>query len=144
MTAKNFHEVIRLICKDDPRYEVGAYFFIRQALDHTITAIRRKEEHGRQRHVTGAELCEGIREYALEQYGPMTHTLFQNWGIQSTEDFGQIVFNLVEFGVFGKTETDSLKDFEGVYDFDSAFSRPFQPSSLHEQESPQRVGRHPD
>ncbi|MFO7726149.1 MAG: hypothetical protein R6V45_11430 [Oceanipulchritudo sp.] len=144
MTAKNFHEVIRLIRKDDPRYEIGAYFFIRQALDHTLSTIRRKEEGGRQRHVTGGELCEGIREYALDQYGPMTRTLLENWGIHSTADFGQIVFNLVEYGVFGKTETDSLEDFDEVYDFESAFSRPFQPSPVYQQEASQHVGRHPD
>lgn len=128
MAARNFHEVIQLIRKEDPRYEPGAYLFMRQALDHTIGRIRKQENRRQQRHVTGQELCEGIREFALDQYGPMACTLLRHWGIHRTEDFGQIVFNLVEYGVFGKTETDSVQDFANVYDFEEAFAKPFQPS----------------
>ena len=129
MSSKNFHDVIRLIRKDDARYETGAYLFMRHALDHTLTRIKEEEKTNRNRHVTGQELCEGIRDYALEQYGPMTRTLLAEWGINSTEDFGQIVFNLVETGVFGKTETDCVEDFNQVYDFDEAFAAPFRPRS---------------
>lgn len=128
MAAKNFHEVIKLIRKEDARYDPGAYTFMRHALDFTLGRIRKDENRSGHRHVTGQELCEGIRDYAIEQYGPMAHTLLENWGIERTEDFGQMVFNLVEFGIFGKTETDSLEDFVDVYDFDSAFSEPFRPS----------------
>jgi uncharacterized repeat protein (TIGR04138 family) len=128
MSANNFQEVVRLICKDDPSYEPGAYIFMRQALDHTLTRIKEEEKTDRHRHVTGQELCEGIRAYALEQYGPMASKLLQSWGICRTEDFGQIVFNLVEFGIFGKTETDDIRDFDQVYDFEQAFEEPFRPT----------------
>ena len=128
MSGKNFHEVVELIRKDDPRYDAGAYVFMRQALDHTLSGIREREKITGHRHVSGQELCEGIRDYALEQYGPMARTLLQSWGINRTEDFGQIVFNLVEFGIFGKTETDSIEDFNKVYDFEKAFAAPFRPS----------------
>lgn len=128
MSPKNFNEVIQLIQKDDTRYETGAYLFMRQALDFTLTRIREQEEETQHRHVTGQELCEGIRDHAIEQYGPMAMTLLEHWGITGTEDFGQIVFNLVEFGVFGKTETDSVEDFNAVYDFRKVFVEPFQPS----------------
>lgn len=128
MAAKNFHEVIQLIQKDDTRYATGAYLFLRQALDFTLARIREQEKGNRHRHVTGQELCRGIRDYALDQFGPMTLTLLEHWGIRRTEDFGQIVFNLVEFGIFGKTETDSIEDFNEVYDFETAFVKPFQPS----------------
>lgn len=147
MTARNFHEVIQLIRKEDSRYEPGAYFFMRQALDHTISKIRKQEKRRQQRHVTGQELCEGIREYALDQYGPMTHTLLRHWGIHRTEDFGQIVFNLVEYGVFGKTDTDSVEDFADVYDFEEAFSKPYQPSPRfleHAHQGPRNPSRTPD
>jgi uncharacterized repeat protein (TIGR04138 family) len=127
MAARNFHEVIQLIAREDSRYEEGAYTFMRQALDHTLSKIRKNEKRSRERHVTGQELCEGIRDFAVSQYGPMARTLLEHWGIRRTEDFGQIVFNLVEYGVFGKTETDSLEDFENVYDFEDAFSKPFRP-----------------
>jgi uncharacterized repeat protein (TIGR04138 family) len=128
MSAKNFHEVVQLIRKDDARYEEGAYIFMRQALDHTLTGIKEHEKTGKHRHVTGQELCQGIRDYALEQYGPMALKLLQSWGVLKTEDFGQIVFNLVECGVFGKTDTDSIEDFNNVYDFQEAFEEPFLPT----------------
>ena len=116
MSGKNFHEVIQLIRKEDARYDTGAYVFMRQALDHTLKGILEKE------------LCEGIREFALDQYGPMARTLLNEWGIHQTEDFGQIVFNLVEYGIFGKTENDSIEDFNKVYDFEQAFDEPFRPT----------------
>ena len=128
MSGKNFHEVVQLIRKDDPRYDTGAYVFMRQALDHTLTGIKKEEKTGAHRHVTGQELCEGIRDYALDQFGPMALKLLQSWGIESTEDFGQIVFNLVEFGIFGKTESDCIEDFNRVYDFEEVFDAPFRPS----------------
>ncbi|MEX0331674.1 MAG: Minf_1886 family protein [Puniceicoccaceae bacterium] len=128
MSGKNFHEVVQLIRKDDPRYDAGAYVFMRQALDHTLTGIKEREKSGNHRHVSGQELCEGIRDFALEQYGPMARMLLESWGINQTEDFGQIVFNLVEFGIFGKTDTDSIEDFNQVYNFEDVFETPFRPS----------------
>jgi uncharacterized repeat protein (TIGR04138 family) len=133
MSGKNFHEVIQLIHKEDGRYETGAYVFMRQALDHTLKGILEREKTEKHRHITGQELCEGVREFALDQYGPMTHTLLKEWGIHQTEDFGQIVFNLVEYGIFGKTEQDSVEDFDKVYDFDEAFVQPFRPSKRYRQ-----------
>ena len=128
MSGKNFQEIIQLIRKDDPRYETGAYTFMRQALDFTLSQIQKDEKTNKHRHVSGQELCQGIRDFALDQFGPMTRTLLETWGIKSTEDFGQIVFNLVEFGIFGKTENDCLEDFEKVFDFEKAFDEPFRPT----------------
>jgi len=141
MPGKNFHEVIQLIRKDDPRYESGAYVFMRQALDFTLRRIQEGEKSSKHRHVTGAELCEGIRDYALEQYGPMTRTLLEAWGIRGTEDFGHIVFNLVEFGIFGKTETDCLEDFNEVYTFKEAFEEPFRPARHNTPSSPPSLSK---
>ena len=127
MPGKNFHEVIQLIRQEDSRFETGAYVFMRQALDFTLGRIKEEEKSKKHRHVTGQELCAGIRDFALEQYGPMARTLLEAWGIHKTEDFGQIVFNLVEFGIFGKTENDCLEDFSSVYQFESVFEEPFRP-----------------
>ncbi|NBD37409.1 MAG: hypothetical protein GVY10_02440 [Verrucomicrobia bacterium] len=126
MSANKFLEVVELIRKEDDRYASGAYVFVRQGLDSTLKGMR-KREGGVMRHITGSELCEGIREYALEQFGPMARTLLEEWGVHRTEDFGEIVFNLVEYGIFGKTEEDSRADFRHVYSFEEAFSKPFQP-----------------
>ena len=73
------------------------------------------------------ELLDGVRQYALKEFGPMVMTVFDSWGIRSCEDIGHMVFNLIGAGVFGKTEDDSIKDFRNVYDFAEAFLRPFAP-----------------
>ncbi len=128
MQEHEFSEVIELIRKEDPRFEKGAYSFVRQALDFTIR--RRDEQKSKpiSRHVSGQELLEGMREFALDQYGPMAHTLFSEWGIKECRHFGEIVFQLVDYGVLGKTDEDSLEDFCHGYDFDAAFLEPFLPT----------------
>jgi uncharacterized repeat protein (TIGR04138 family) len=73
-------------------------------------------------------LLAGIREYALNCFGPMVLTVFAEWGIHKCEDFGEIVFNMVEHHLYAKTSADSRKDFCGVYDFDEVFGKPFRPS----------------
>lgn len=127
MNGKNYNEVVELIRREDPRYDTGAYHFIRQALDYTLKKVREQDGSRSNRHVSGMELSEGIREYALQQYGPMAMTLLKEWGIHRTEDFGEIVFNLVEYEVFGKTQEDRKEDFTAVFDFADAFQKPFMP-----------------
>lgn len=128
MKHKDFAEVVQLIRKEDSRYEKGAYYFLRQALDHTVKKLRDDNRAERQ-HVTGPQLLDGIREYALEQYGPMAFTLLTEWGVESCEDFGNIVFNLVDYEILGKTENDKPEDFSAVYNFREAFAEPFEPKS---------------
>jgi hypothetical protein len=69
-----------------------------------------------------------LRQYALKEFGPMVMTVFDNWGIHSCEDIGNMVFNLIGAGIFGKTEEDSIDDFKKVYDFKEAFVKPFAPA----------------
>ena len=76
---------------------------------------------------TGQELLEGIKEFALNAFGPLAFTVFSEWGIHTTEDFGEIVFNLVDAGRLGKTESDSRDDFKQVYDFNDVFVKPYEP-----------------
>jgi len=83
-------------------------------------------EQATERHLTGQQLCEAIRQYALEQYGYMAKVVLNNWGVRSTGDFGEIVYNLIGIGMMKKSKTDSREDFEDVYDFDDAFQRQFQ------------------
>ena len=127
MSDKNFPEVIKEIHQKATRYGKGAYYFIREALDHTLKNIE-KEKAKSKGHVSGNELLEGIRDYALDRFGPMTLTLMDHWNIKKCRDFGDIVFNLVEFGILGRTENDSLEDFEGGYNFKDAFEVPFMPN----------------
>ena len=127
MQEASIEEALELMLKKDPRYTREAYFFVREALDYTQKTIG-KDHRGVIRHVSGQELLAGIRGYALSQFGPMAMTVLEEWGIRACEDFGEIVFNMVEFGVLAKTEKDSRADFAGGYEFHEAFRKPYLPS----------------
>ncbi len=124
MQANGLNEALGQILTEDPRFDRDAYLFLRDALDFTIKQ-KKKKRSDITHHVDGPELLAGIRAYALKQFGPMVVTVFNYWGIQKCEHFGHMVFNLVQAGVFGKTETDSIDDFKDVYDFHEAFVAPF-------------------
>ena len=115
--AENILQRIHQLAAEDPRYKPMAYVFLFESLDFTVDKIV-----GERRHVSGRELVEGIRRLAIEQFGPMCKMVLRSWGISTTQDFGHIVFNLVNSGLMGKTETDSLADFTNVFDFEEAFS----------------------
>lgn len=125
MDQLKFDATLDEVIANEPRFNRAAYHFLRDALDFTIK--ERKKTTGESGHVTGQQLLEGIRRYALKQFGPMVPTVFDYWRITSTEDFGHMVFALVEVGLFGKTERDSIADFRGVYEFHDAFVAPFLP-----------------
>jgi len=126
MRKTTFEEAVAQILKEDPRYAPEAYHFIRDALDFTTRSLKKPTE-GPGRHVSAAELLEGIRQYALKEYGPLAMTVLQAWGIRQCADFGQIVFNLVNKKFLGKTDDDSARDFDRGYDFAAAFRAPFEP-----------------
>jgi uncharacterized repeat protein (TIGR04138 family) len=127
MHEVSFEEALVKIQAKDPRYHREAYLFVREALDHTQKSVAKDQR--KIRHVTGQELLDGIREFALQLYGPMTSTVLAEWGVHRCEDFGEIVFNMVEVGWLAKTSKDSRADFEGGYTFDDAFRKPFLPQS---------------
>jgi hypothetical protein len=127
MQKIGFAEALDSIVASDPRYARDAYVFLRDALDFT-TKQQKKIKGATVRHVAGPELLEGVRQYALQEFGPMVMTVFSSWGVQCCEDIGHMVFNLIEAGIFGKTEEDSLEDFKNVYDFEGAFAKPFMPA----------------
>ncbi|MBM3824391.1 MAG: hypothetical protein FJ404_16155 [Verrucomicrobia bacterium] len=135
MQTPSFDEVLEKILEQDPRFHRDAYHFIREALDHTQKMMNRSEKDV-VRHVTGQELLAGIRDFALKQYGPMTKTLLEAWGVTRCADFGDLVFNMVESNLLAKTETDSRDDFKEGYDFDEAFRRPFLPRASRQPASP--------
>ena len=108
------------------KYPLDAFLFVQHGLDFTV-----KRMHGQHtesgtadesRHVTGRDLCVGIRDYALEQYGLLARTVLTRWNIQSCEDFGHIVFTMVDAQIMRKTDEDSIRDFIDVYDFNEAFT----------------------
>ena len=126
MQKIGFAEALDSIVRSDPRYQRDAYVFLRDALDFT-TKRQKKVKGTTIRHVSGPELLEGVRHYALKEFGPMVMTVFDSWGIHTSEDIGNMVFNLIGAGIFGKTEEDSIEDFRNVYDFEEVFVKPFAP-----------------
>jgi uncharacterized repeat protein (TIGR04138 family) len=135
MQKIGFAEALDSIVANDPRYQRDGYIFLRDALDFT-TKQQKKIKGVSVRHVTGPELLDGVRRYALKEFGPMVMTVFDSWGIRSCEDVGHMVFNLIGGGVFGKTEEDSIEDFKNVYDFGEAFVKPFAPAKPESARKP--------
>lgn len=112
---RKFYETVEAICQKDKRYNPESYEFVMQALGFTQKKIKREG------HLSGRELLEGIKDYSIEQFGPMAKTVLNHWGVHTTRDFGNIVFNMVAEGLLSKTESDSREDFYNVYDFDAVF-----------------------
>ncbi len=127
----------------DKRYQVDAYAFVFEALTYAQQELNMGKERpseplgleeeedesaqaGPQKHVSGQELCEAIREYALQQYGYLAKTVLNSWGINTTGDFGELVFNLIEIGRMRKTDDDRREDFNDIYDFAVAFQEDFE------------------
>ena len=99
-----------------PRFGVGAYEFTREAVSYASHVV-----FATGTHVSGPELLEAIRRLARDRFGAMARDVLDAWGVRRTEDFGEIVFRLVETGFLSKTEDDQPEDFRGVYSFDDAF-----------------------
>ena len=127
MEIPPFAEAVARLCARDRRYAPEAYLFLHEGLMRTLKNVQEKEKKPRQ--ITGAELADGLREYALDQYGPLAMTVLGRWGLRTTRDFGEIVFLLLEAGLLGKTEEDKIEDFDDLFDFDAAFRAPFRPKS---------------
>lgn len=122
-------ELDKIIAKDK-RFDREAYVFMRQGLTYcqkTILKAPRRVEGAPESHVTVAQLLDGIRLYALEEFGPMAKTVLNAWGVESCEHFGEIVFNMVECRLLSVTENDTREEFMKGYDFDTAFCAPFKP-----------------
>ncbi|MDX2185562.1 MAG: hypothetical protein SFV32_01410 [Opitutaceae bacterium] len=138
MADVDFDSIVEMICKEDGRFDRRAYDFVRQGLDYTVKEIRKQEgEKGqRPRHVSGKELANGLRSFALEQYGPLSKTVLNAWGLTNTQDFGDIVFNLIDYHVFSKTDSDRREDFADHYSFEDAFVRPYLPAKAAPAVSP--------
>jgi uncharacterized repeat protein (TIGR04138 family) len=140
----NFRDELARIIASDPRYSIEAYAFVLEALNHAkhqkLKAKGRERDKERSTepdhegrassssskksrvtgHVTGRVLCEAVRKLALRQYGLLAATVLNHWGVRSTSDIGDIVYNLIAAGDLEKTRSDSRSDFDNVFDFDTA------------------------
>lgn len=134
--AENQHPIFELLQQDE-RYKLEAYQFVRDALGFAQEVLGLgkpppKDEDEvlegeplAEPHLTGQQLCEAVRQYSIEQFGYMAQMVLNNWGIHSTGDVGEIVYNLIGIGLMKKSETDRREDFENVFDFKQAFCGDF-------------------
>jgi uncharacterized repeat protein (TIGR04138 family) len=111
-----FYNLVEEICLKDKRYKPDAYEFVLGGLGFTQKKLKKTT------HVTGVQLAGGLRDYAINQYGALASRVLAYWGVSQTQDFGNIVFNMIEKKLLSKTAEDSLLDFDAVYDFQAAFS----------------------
>lgn len=138
------HPLAKLL-QNDKRYKFEAYAFVFEALSYAQEKMgfgqerptdeeesdphpKSKEGRKTERHMTGQQLCEAIRQYSLEQFGLMAKAVLNSWGVHNTGDIGNIVFNLIEIGQMRKTKQDSRADFDNVFDFETALVRDFKMS----------------
>lgn len=114
-----FLEQIEQLAETDGRYRKEAYLFIYDALQYTVEKLGKAGLPKEQRHISGRDLLHGISEFGLDQFGPLTRAVFAHWGVNTTRDFGEIVFSLVDAKLMSKTEKDRMEDFADVYDLDT-------------------------
>lgn len=144
--AETTHPLAELL-RRDRRYHFDAYVFVFEALryaqQNTAAAGTRlgassdddfDPDEEEERHVTGQQLCEAIRHYAVQQYGLLAKRVLNHWGIHSTGDFGEIVFSLIDIGQMRKTDTDRREDFDDVFDFDEGLRDAFVPLTSDSRE----------
>ncbi|MFD2158652.1 Minf_1886 family protein [Rubritalea tangerina] len=125
----HFEQALKNIIERDQRFSPDAYLFLKQALDHTVEE-HTKTDPDMSQHVTAKELLLGFKELALKEFGPMASTLFSEWGLSQCSDIGDMVFNLIEEGMFGKQDSDKRSDFVELYAFHDAFVAPYLPKSI--------------
>jgi len=118
--VRNFGLILESIYEQDPRYKEDAYVFVMEALTYT------QKKYKCDKHVSGQDMLEGIKELLLNKFGPLAITVLEYWGIKTTEDFGNIVFNLVEKNVLSKTEDDNIETFRNGYDFHEVFRKGYR------------------
>tara|TARA_B100000686_G_C16184584_1_gene662646 strand:+ start:231 stop:632 length:402 start_codon:yes stop_codon:yes gene_type:complete len=118
---EQFLKDIEELAEADGRYAKAAYLFIYDALQYTVEKLGKENLPKQQRHVSGRELVQALSDYGMDQFGPLTASVFEHWGVRETRDFGEIVFNLVGANLMSKTEDDCIEDFTDVYDFDDEF-----------------------
>ncbi len=137
--TEELHPMTRLL-REDPRYKFEAYQFVREGLDfaqevmnfgadeetdESLEEKKKKPKRRTARHVTGQQLCLALKQFAVKQYGLMAKLVLNSWGLKRTDDFGEIVYNLISIGAMSKSKRDRKEDFNGVYEFEQAFVKEF-------------------
>lgn len=115
MSSQDLYRKLEDLAESSGRFRTEAFLFIFRALEHC------RQRTQRAGHVSGQELTESARQLAISEFGPMAKSVLNHWGVAQTEDFGRIVFLLVEHELLAKTDDDKLEDFRNGFDFETAF-----------------------
>jgi len=121
---------IRDLALRDGRYAPEAFRFLFESLNYAIRVAGKENAEGAQRHVTGQQVLEGMRQYGLQIFGPLAAQVWRSWGIHSSLDWGHVVFLLVDANLLNRQESDTIEDFRDGFDFDEAFVDGYRPDVL--------------
>jgi uncharacterized repeat protein (TIGR04138 family) len=134
---KSREKLLEVVVREVGMYPMDAYLFVEQGLRFAVQRVHGPERRGGgSRHITGQQLCEGLREFALQRWGMLAGMVLRRWNIASTLDFGRIVYAMIDAGLMQKTEEDSLDDFRNVFDFRTGFDSDYK-ISVTERPNPQ-------
>ena len=128
MQPTKFTDAVEAISSEHQGYDSGAYYFLKDALDFTVRRVMESND-GKHRHVASSELLIGFRDLAIQEFGPMASTMMTEWGVKSCSDIGAMVFQLIEEGVFGKQDSDTLEDFSEIFPLIETLEAPFKPKN---------------
>ena len=136
MNDRKFAETVNRIVAEDPRFATEAYEFISDTITYTAKKMKKTCEKGTKRHITGQELLDGIREHALNEFGPLAFEVLRSWGIKNSMCVGNVVFNMVDNNLLGAAKNDTIGEFKEGFDFKKAFSSPFSPENKNDNDLP--------
>lgn len=134
MQPTQFIDAVKVVISQDAKYDMGAYYFLKDALDFTVKRVMENND-GEHRHVAASELLIGFRDLALQEFGPMASTMMSEWGLRSCSDIGTMVFQLIQEGVFGKQDSDTMEDFAELFPLIETLEAPFLPKSATQSQS---------
>jgi len=129
-------EAVRKMAADG-RYSPEAFRFLFESLEHALVISGKVKAEGTERHITGQELLNGMREYARHIFGPLAAQTWKSWGVQTSLDWGRIVFMLVEAGMLNRQDSDKLEDFDQPFDFEKYFVEDYRPDFSGSFEAPE-------
>ncbi|NWK55670.1 hypothetical protein HW115_08610 [Verrucomicrobiaceae bacterium N1E253] len=127
MQPTQFMDAVQAVITRDARYDVGAYYFLKDALDFTVKRAMDESASGEHRHVSASELIHGFRDLAVQQFGPMASTMMSEWRIKTCSDIGVMVFQLIDEGAFGKQDSDTEEDFSNIFNLIETLDAPYLP-----------------
>lgn len=129
MQSTQFMDAVQAVIVRDSRYDVSAYYFLKDALEFTVKRAMDQSRQGEHRHVSASELIHGFRDLALDEFGPMAATLMREWRVLSCSDIGAMVFLLIEEGAFGKQDSDTEEDFANLFNLIETLEAPYLPKN---------------